>query len=88
MLKGIDEASIDMDTVTETYRTLGKLEAKMELFEAEMKDQSKKLDHVAVFIDEARGAKKAVIAMWFVAAAVGGAITTVLSQLMGYIKAH
>lgn len=77
-----------LDTVTDTYKTLGRLESEVEFLKAEMREQSKKLDQVVVFVNEARGAKKAVIAMWFIAAAVGGAITTALSQVFGFIKTH
>ncbi len=77
---------VPVDALTETYRSLGKLEAEVEFLKAEMREQTKKLDHVVKFIDEAGGAKKAVIAMWFIAGSVGALLTTGISHLVGLFK--
>lgn len=85
--------------INETDKTIGRLEAKVEYAEktmleikaetkadmAEIKEELKQLNQ---FLDQARGAKVAIVGMWMLAGVVITAIWTVIENVFKYWKAN
>lgn len=71
---------------SETDKTLGKLEAKVDYLEKSVSNMDHKLDDIQEFLAEAKGAKKAIIGMWFIAGALGSAVTYFANHFISFMK--
>lgn len=76
-------------------KTLGKVESdinylrnEMHEIKADLKNQASELRKLNAFLDQARGAKSAVVGMWLIAGTVGAAIWSVAERAFQFVGKH
>jgi hypothetical protein len=81
--------------VQSTDKSLGKLESDINYLRDEvheikgdMKEHGLELKKLNQFLDQARGAKTALVGMWFLAGVVWSALTSAALYFSGFLRGH